>query len=216
MSDWLRPDWPAPANIVAGTTLRNSVPDRLPFAGSACWLRQVHGADVVAAAAYDKAPTADASVKGDSGYFCVIKTADCLPILICSKDGSSFAAAHAGWRGLASGVIESTIAALGIAGDELLVWLGPAISQASFEVGAEVRDAFLAADPEAADCFLINDRGRWQADLYALARRRLKAAGVLDIYGGDDCTFLDSERFYSYRRNPECGRMLSFIGEVTP
>jgi YfiH family protein len=216
MNDWLRPDWPAPANIVAGTTLRSNTSDQLPLAGTACWLRQVHGADVVAARAYDEAPAADASVKGDSGYVCVIKTADCLPVLICSKDGNAFAAAHAGWRGLASGVIENTITKLGVAGDELLVWLGPAISQASFEVGAEVREAFLAADSQAAACFLVNERGRWQADLYALARRRLNALGVKDIYGGVDCTYLDRERFYSYRRNPDCGRMTSFIGEVTP
>lgn len=216
MSDWILPSWPAPANIVAGTTLRTSVSDELPVAGSPCWLTQVHGSEVVVADDYATPPSADASVKGAAGNLCVIRTADCLPVLMCSKDGATYGAAHAGWRGLAAGVIENTISELGIDAGELLVWLGPAISQASFEVGGEVRDTFIALDPAAEDCFVANERGRWQADLYGLAKQRLRSQGVENVYGGGFCTFIDTERFYSYRRNPECGRMLSFIGHITP
>jgi YfiH family protein len=135
---------------------------------------------------------------------------------MCSKDGGVFAAAHAGWRGLAAGVIETTISTLGVDPADLLVWLGPAISQAAFEVGDEVRDAFLANDPMASTCFEANARGRWQADLYGLARQRLEAAGVTAVSGGEFCTYSDEERFYSYRRDPDCGRLVSFIGLNTP
>ncbi len=216
MSDWILPAWPAPETIVAGTTLRSRVANELPVAGTPCWLKQVHGSDVVAAADYATPPAADASINGAAGSLCVVKTADCLPVLLCSADGSRFAAAHAGWRGLAAGVIENTIAKLGVDAAALLVWLGPAISQASFEVGEEVRDAFTAVDAQAAECFIANDRGRWQADLVGLARQRLRSAGVENVYGGTWCTYLDSGQFYSYRRNPDCGRMLSFIGNTTP
>jgi YfiH family protein len=135
---------------------------------------------------------------------------------MCSKDGGVFAAAHAGWRGLAAGVIENTIVTLGVEPASLLVWLGPAISQAAFEVGGEVRDIFLAHDAAASNCFEANARGRWQADLYGLARLRLKAAGVAGISGGEFCTYRDEKRFYSYRRDPDCGRLVSFIGLATP
>lgn len=216
MSDWIRPKWPAPASIVAGTTLRTSIAGELPVAGSPCCLTQVHGSDVVVAADYATSPPADASVSGTAGKLCVIRTADCLPVLVCSKDGARFGAAHAGWRGLAAGVIENTISELGVEAGELLVWLGPAISQAAFEVGGEVRDRFIAEDPEAEHCFVANARGRWQADLYGLATQRLRSKGVKDIYGGGFCTYNDKERFYSYRRNPDCGRLLSFIGHATP
>ncbi|MCP5089603.1 MAG: laccase domain-containing protein, partial [Gammaproteobacteria bacterium] len=121
------------------------------------------------------------------------------------------AAAHAGWRGLAAGVIEATVAAMAHEPGDLLVWMGPAISQPSFEVGDEVRAAFVETDREAAACFVANARGRWQADLDELARRRLAALGVTRVYGGQFCTFADKERFYSYRRNPDCGRMVSFV-----
>ena len=216
MGDWIRPDWPAPTNIIAGTTLRIAAANALPVKGKPCWLSQVHGSDVVQAAHYETPPAADASVSGATGYLSVVRTADCLPLLMCSRDGRVFGAAHAGWRGLAAGVIENTIANMDVAAKDLLVWLGPAISQPSFEVGGEVRDAFIASDPNASTCFLANERGRWQADLYGLARQRLRSSGVKDVYGGGMCTFLDRERFYSYRRNPNCGRMLSFIGHITP
>jgi len=215
MSDWITADWDAPRRIVAGTSLR-SADAGLPLPGKPCWLNQVHGANVVTAGHFEEPPEADASVKGSDPFLCVVRTADCLPVLMCSNDGGVFAAAHAGWRGLAAGVIENTISTLSIEPANLLVWLGPAISQAAFEVGDEVRDVFLAHDPVASACFEANARGRWQADLYGLARQRLQAAGVLAVSGGQFCTYSDSERFHSYRRNPDCGRLVSFIGQKAP
>jgi len=140
-----------------------------------------------------------------------VRTADCLPVLFCAIDGAGIAAAHAGWRGLAAGVLEATVASMVHDPGDLLAWMGPAISQPAFEVGGEVRQAFVTRDAAAANCFVANDRGRWQADLYELARRRLFAVGVTAVYGGGFCTFTDSERFFSYRRNPDCGRMTSFV-----
>jgi YfiH family protein len=137
--------------------------------------------------------------------------ADCLPVLFASRDGRRLAAAHAGWRGLAAGVLERTVAALGVPGDVLSAWLGPAISQQNFEVGGEVREAFVAADPGAASAFVANARGRWQADLVGLARRRLAALGVTDVSGGHWCTYADSEQFYSHRRDGRGGRMAALI-----
>lgn len=216
MTDWIAADWPAPDNIIAGTTLRSNELSTLPVPGEYCWLKQVHGAKVVTAVSYETPPEADASVSGAENQVCVVQTADCLPVIMCSTDGRAFAAAHAGWRGLAAGIIENTLAKLAQDPADLLVWLGPAISQPSFEVGDEVRDAFLASDPGADVCFVANARGRWQADLYGLARRRLGAAGVSQVFGGGFCTFLDKERFFSYRRKPKCGRLVSFVGLKTP
>jgi YfiH family protein len=216
MSDWIVADWAAPGHIIAGTTLRTANHTALPLPGTPCWLNQVHGSNVVTAGQYDAAPAADASVKGSDPFVCVVRTADCLPVLMCSRDGERFGVAHAGWRGLAAGVIENTVAKLGVDPSSLLVWLGPAISQTAFEVGDEVRDAFLAHDTDAGICFEANSRGRWQADLYALARQRLGAVGVEAVSGGGFCTYLDEDRFFSYRRDSECGRMVSFIGIKTP
>ena len=186
------------------------------LSGKPCWLSQVHGSSVVTAGAYDDAPEADASVKGSDAFWCAVRTADCLPVLFCSRDGEAFGAAHAGWRGLAAGVIENTVAKLGVDPASLMAWLGPAISQPSFEVGDEVKAAFLAHDANAEACFKANARGRWQADLYGLARQRLTAAGVLESYGAGFCTYRDEERFHSYRRNPDCGRLISFVGLRAP
>jgi YfiH family protein len=216
MIDWIAADWSAPENIVAGTTLRTADVSALPLYGEPCWLNQVHGLNVVSAGPFDTPPDADGSIGAKSGFVCVVRTADCLPVLMCTTDGTAFAAAHAGWRGLAAGVIENTIAKLKVNADDLRVWLGPAISQPAFEVGDEVREAFLSHDPNAAGCFEANSRGRWQADLYELARQRLHAAGVSDVSGGDFCTYTERDRFYSYRRNPDCGRMVSFVGLKTP
>ena len=216
MADWIAADWPAPAGIIAGTTLRTRASGNLPLAGLPCWLDQVHGAEVVTAGPFDVPPTADASISGSPNYICTVRTADCLPVLMCSSDGRLYAAAHAGWRGLAAGVIENTITQLDADPADLMVWLGPAISQGAFEVGGEVRDAFLTVDSGASECFEKNDRGRWQADLYALARRRLDRAGITSVHGGGFCTYLDADRFFSYRRNPDCGRLLSFVGRSTP
>lgn len=177
------------------------------------WLNQVHGADV---ADLDATPagspvTADASVTSATGQACLIMVADCLPVLFAARDGRRIGAAHAGWRGLAAGVLENTVAALGVPAGQLTAWLGPAILQPNFEVGAEVRDAFLSGDAGAADYFVPNTRGRWQADLVGLARRRLRALGITDIHGGEWCTFADRRRFYSHRRDGKGGRMAALV-----
>lgn len=212
---WIPADWPAPDNIVAGTTLRGGSIASLELPGEPCWLNQRHGTKVVAVSLYDAPPYADASVGHEPGDVCVVKTADCLPVLFCSTDGARIAAAHAGWRGLAAGVIEATVAKMAHPPSDVLVWMGPAISQPAFEVGDEVKDAFVTHDSGSAACFLANERGRWQADLYELARRRLSALGVTGIFGGGYCTYTDRERFYSYRRDPDCGRMVSFVAIKT-
>lgn len=209
--EWIKADWPAPRNVIAGTTLRPTDFDSLRIPGQACWLRQVHGAAVVDAAQTSPVPEADASIAARSGHICVVRTADCLPVLFCSRNGREVAAAHAGWRGLAAGILEATVARMAHDAGDLLAWLGPAISQPAFEVGGEVRAAFVDQDAAASACFEPNERGRWQADLYGLARQRLEALGIRSVSGGGFCTFREEERFFSYRRNPECGRMVSFV-----
>ena len=156
-------------------------------------------------------PIADGSVSTSAAHVCVVRTADCLPVLIAATDGTEVAAAHAGWRGLAAGVIEATVEKMMHEPQKLIAWLGPAISQACFEVGDEVRAAFVDAAPADSAFFEANARGRWQADLYGLARRRLATLGVASVSGGDFCTFTENQRFYSYRRDPNCGRMVNFI-----
>ncbi len=220
-TSWISAEWPAPDNIVAGTTLRDSTfaaaaIDGLNARQQPCWLRQIHGNTVVVADDYPDVPEADACVSTDDNRVCVVRTADCLPVLLCSRDGTAFAAAHAGWRGLAAGILENTVAAMQAEPGEVIAWLGPAISQPSFEVGGEVKAAFVAVDSGSSACFSKNERGRWQADLYELARRRLALAGVTDCYGGGFCTFLDDAQFFSYRRNPDCGRLVSFIARSSP
>jgi YfiH family protein len=208
----ITPDWPAPANVVAGTTTRDTQRGELPE--NLRYLNQVHGAVVVPADAVRNAEQpldADAVTGQQPGEVCAVRTADCLPVLFCSTDGTRVAAAHAGWRGLAAGVLEHTVAALDVAPGSLLAWIGPAISQPNFEVGDEVREAFLACDAQAVTCFEQNARGRWQADLYALARRRLARAGVEAVSGGGWCTFAEPRHFYSYRRSQDTGRMVSFV-----
>lgn len=208
---FLPAQWPAPDNVLAGTTLRNGS-YRLP--SGHVLLRQVHGSRVVRLGSDEFAagePEADAVIGARPGDTCVVKTADCLPVLLCAADGGEIAAIHAGWRGLAAGVIEATVGAMRTGPAQLLAWLGPAISQPAFEVGAEVVAAFTASDPDAGSAFLPNSRGRWQGDLYALARRRLAACGVTDVTGGGLCTHTDADRFYSYRREGNTGRMLSFV-----
>lgn len=237
--DWLEADWPAPANVRTlittrkggvseapydsfnlGThvgdlpehvslnreTLRRFVPDE------PAWLNQVHGTRVVDAAAREETPPeADASFSRTPDAVCVIMTADCLPVLLASRDGSVVGAAHAGWRGLCDGVLEATVAAMNEPAANLMAWLGPAIGPDAFEVGAEVRAAFMAHDPAAAQAFTDIGDGKYLADIYALARQRLAALGVSDVYGGDFCTVIDRERFFSYRRDRTTGRMASLI-----
>ena len=141
----------------------------------------------------------------------MVLTADCLPVLLCERDGSAVGVAHAGWRGLAAGVIESAVAAMTQPAPQLLAWLGPAIGPDAFEVGDEVRAVFLAADDGAACAFRPHGEGKWMCDLYELARRRLAACGVSAVSGGGLCTFTDRERFYSYRRDGKTGRMATLI-----
>lgn len=210
-ADFLRADWPAPDNIVAGTTLRGS---RFELPAKPRLLKQVHGARVVligSADFADGAPEADAVIGHQSGDICVVQTADCLPVLLCANDGSEIAAIHVGWRGMAAGVIEATIASMATVPANLIAWFGPAISQHAFEVGDEVREALVEHGPAAQAAFMTNERGRWQADLYMLARQRLGVMGVHDVSGGGLCTYSDPENFFSYRRDSETGRMLSFV-----
>lgn len=190
------------------------------------WLQQVHGTAVVrfdAATAGDgtghadvhaaSETEADASVTSSPGTVLSILTADCLPVLFCAKDGSEVAAAHAGWRGLAGGVLEATLATMRTPRDAVIAWLGPAAGPRMYEIGAEVREAFVRHDAGAADAFAPTRPGHWNVDLYALARRRLQAAGVpaRHIHGGDLCTLSDPQRFYSHRRDQRTGRMASLI-----
>ncbi|KRB70460.1 peptidoglycan editing factor PgeF [Noviherbaspirillum sp. Root189] len=179
------------------------------------WLSQVHGTTVVdAASLHGVVPNADACISSTPGVVCVIQTADCLPVLLCDLDGRVVGAAHAGWRGLANGILEKTVARMGDAGaGSLMAWLGPAIGPNAFEVGQDVFDAFVVPDPETTAAFrAIEGRaGKYLADIYALARRRLANAGVSEVFGGDLCTVSDPARFYSYRRDGVTGRMVSLI-----
>jgi len=207
--DWIPAEWPAPAGIVAGTTIRDSTFE-LPT--EPLFLKQVHGTRVVrwGTAAFDNGPPeADAIISDQPGSMCLVQTADCLPILLCARDGSEIAAIHAGWRGLAAGIINATLDEMQAQGEGLLAWLGPAITQDAFEVGLEVRDSF-GEWGEIDDFFRPNARGRLQADLLGLARAMLRARGV-EPYGEDHCTFADAERFYSFRRDGTAGRLLSFV-----
>ena len=238
--EFVHPDWPAPANIKALTTTRVGGLSRGPYAsfnlgdhaGDApddvrrnrallrealtlpsepVWLKQVHGVNVVDAASVNAGATADGAWTDRPGVICAVLTADCLPVFLCNRQGTKVALLHAGWRGLMAGVIEAGLRAFATPDTESLVWLGPAIGPDSYEVGDEVRDAFLAQDAGAAICFHAQGAGRWLANLYALARRRLQAQGVNAIYGGNFCTLREPERFFSFRRDGATGRMASLI-----
>ena len=188
------------------------------------WLDQVHGSYAVNAAeisSHNPSSTgqalikADASFSYDTDHVCVVMTADCLPVLICNRQGTKVAAVHAGWRGLQAGVIEDTIDALQENPEDCLLWLGPAIGPQAFEVGDEVRQAFVNEIPETAKAFEVNKPGHWLADIYKLARIRLQKTGINEIYGGGLCTYTDHSRFYSYRRDGDTGRMASLIWRET-
>jgi YfiH family protein len=237
----IRPDWPAPARVRAFSTTRlggvslgvyaslnlgdhvgdspsavatnrHRLASRLGLPAMPCWLRQVHGTAVTNLRSAPPRPEADAAWTNRRGQVCAIMSADCLPVLLCDTAGSVVAAAHAGWRGLAAGVLEATLGQLPVPAARMIAWLGPAISQAAFEVGNEVRAAFVERDADAAGCFLdATSPGKYRADLYALARRQLQALGVAAVYGGEHCTYGDRARFYSYRRDGQCGRMASVI-----
>jgi YfiH family protein len=186
----------------------------LELAVEPCWLRQVHGTGVAQAVAGGSPPEADAAVTGLPGVACVVLTADCLPVLFARRDGTQVAAAHAGWRGLVAGVLEATVRALCAAGGgpaDLLAWLGPAIGPEAYEVGGEVHDALLAADPGAGVALRPGRPGHWWLDLYTAARRRLGSAGVTAVYGGAWCTATEAEKFFSYRRDGTCGRQATLV-----
>ncbi len=194
---------------------RAEVLHRLPPQSRIHWLNQIHGTDVHPAMAdgADVTVDADASWSREPLQFCAVMTADCLPLLLCDRNGTQVAAVHAGWRGLAAGVIENTVATFSAPAQALLVWLGPAIGPSCFEVGAEVRHAFVAQNPAAATAFVRRGE-RYLADIYALARLRLQQCGIAReaIYGGHYCTVSDPARFFSYRRQPQTGRQASVIG----
>jgi YfiH family protein len=186
------------------------VREQLHLPAEPAWVEQVHGTHVIDLDA-PAAATADALFARQARRVCVVQVADCLPVLLAARDGSCVAAVHAGWRGLAAGVLEATLARLATRPAQLMAWLGPAIGVQHFEVGSEVRDAFIARDPGATDAFIANPRGRWQCDLAGLARRRLGAAGITAVFGGQWCTYADPLRFFSYRRDGQCGRMAALI-----
>lgn len=217
----IEPDWPAPESVRAFTTTRHSgaepeVMQRLPGHSHCRRLQQVHGARVVDAVASADDTKADGCFSRSPLYACRVLTADCLPLLICNRRGTEIAAVHAGWRGLAAGVIENCIEQLHTSPEDLLVWLGPAISQAAFEVGEEVQAQLLATAPaQSRDstraCFRPGAPGKYYADLYALARLRLENLGITYVYGGEYCTFSQADLFHSYRRDGTIGRMISAI-----
>jgi YfiH family protein len=242
VGDCIVPDWPAPLGVralitpraggvsggaYAGLNLgmrsgdaiadvaRNRASLRRHLPAEPLWLRQVHGTTVVDVGDGDENPEADAALVRRPKAVCAVLTADCLPLLLCDDQGTVVAAAHAGWRGLCAGVIEQTLRAMDRPPAALLAYLGPAIGPRAYEVGAEVRAAFTAADqadePESEAAFAPGKPGKFYADLYALARQRHAQSGVARIYGGACCTYTERERFYSYRRDGATGRMASLI-----
>lgn len=194
---------------------RAKLVDALGLPAAPLWLTQVHGCAVATHPGPGhlpgSAPEADAAVTRASGAVLAVLTADCLPVALTSRDGAVLGLAHAGWRGLAGGVLEATLAVMAVASQDVLAWLGPAIEPAAFEVGAEVREVFVGEDPGAAACFAANARGRYQADLEALARRRLARLGVHAVHGGGLPTYGDPSRWYSHRRDPRSGRMATLL-----
>ncbi len=179
------------------------------------WLRQVHSSQVVNLSGDVITGPADGAVTRSPGEVCAIMTADCLPVLFCERTGRTVAAAHAGWRGLAAGVLEATVAAMQTPAGDILAWLGPAIGAQAYEVGDEVRTALVRAQADAEQAFEPARPGKWMCDLYLIASQRLRRVGVHRIYGGGFCTYTDRERFFSYRRDGECGRMATLIWLVS-
>jgi len=237
---WIDAQWPAPPNVRAGTTLRHGGVSKGIYASlnlgahveddpacvdenrrrfaAACrlpakpvWLQQTHSVNVADGAAPSPDSGTDAFITGNSNAVGVVLTADCLPVVFAAADGSEVAIAHAGWRGLCGGILEATLGAMATAPAGLLAWLGPAISQPAFEVGPEVRQQFVDCQAAAAEHFTQNERGRYQADLYGLASQRLRKAGLTAVFGGDRCTWSESSDFFSYRRDGQCGRMVTFV-----
>lgn len=218
---WIRPVWPAPPGVHAFVTTRDidfgasargrdEILARVP--STPRWMKQVHGAAVADLDATSATPlTADAAVTATPKTVAVVLTADCMPVLLCDDGGNRVGIAHAGWRGMAAGVIESTVRALDSDPGRVIAWLGPAIGPRAFEVGEDVREAFMRVDAGADAAFAPQGGGKYLADLYTLARQRLARTGVTRVTGGGFCTFQEPERFFSYRRGGEPGRMGAFI-----
>ena len=231
-ADLIFPDWPAPAHVKALQTTREGGLSKGSYATLnlgghvgdepivvaanrqllSSWvptepvrMRQLHGTQVIDAA------QADAAFVRTADSVCCVMTADCLPILLCDSKGTVVAAVHAGWRGLLHGVIEAAVSGMQVPPSELLAWLGPAIGPQAFEVGNEVRESFINAHGNAKQAFVPQPNGKWLADIYMLARQRLEASGVTEVYGGELCTYTDATRFFSYRRDGVSGRMASLI-----
>ena len=239
--DWIVPDWPAPPGVRALVTTRaggvsagpyrsfnigfstgdddraveaNRARLRSMLPAEPGWLKQVHGAHVVDAASVESRSEADAAFARSPGTVCAIQVADCLPVLFAERGGSIVAAAHAGWRGLAAGVIDNTVAAMarvGARANEIIAYIGPGIGPTAFEVGDEVREAYVRRDAGAAAAFTAHGADKWLADLPLLARRALERCGVSAVSGGNLCTYSDAQRFYSYRRDITTGRMAALI-----
>lgn len=234
---FITPNWPAPANVKALQTTRQGGVSDEPYnslnvgehvkdnamavaknrqllnaylPSEPVWLNQVHGVRVLDAALSSCLENADASFTKKNNVVCVTMTADCLPVLLCDTHGTVVAAVHAGWRSLCDGVIEATVASMQIDGALLMAWLGPAIGPKAFEVGSEVRAQFIAQDAQAESAFKPK-ADKWLGDLYQIATQRLNRLGVTNIYGGGECTYTDSERFFSFRRDGDTGRMASLI-----
>lgn len=246
---WIIPDWPAPKRVKAISTTRKGGVSLAPYDGlnlglhvgddtesvqqnrsllqrelglvqAPAWLNQIHSSKVIDL----KLPLtalidADGSYSRESNLACIIMTADCLPVLLCDKNGTQVAAVHAGWRGLAGGVIEAALDKFSVPANEIMAWLGPAIGPTAFEVGGEVRQQFMAVDPQAKLAFTPqtkvvdgqSDNDKWLANIYLLATQRLQKYGITQVYGGDHCTVNEPELFYSYRREPITGRQASLI-----
>ncbi len=234
------PDWPAPAGIRACSTTRLGGISQPPYnslnlglhvddkvdavltnrqrltelAGlptEPLWLEQVHGTDVIDSTAWISGCLADAMYSRQPDHVCAIMTADCLPLLFCDTEGKQVAAAHAGWRGLLDGVLKTTVEQFHGERSDILAWLGPAIGAQQFEVGKEVFEAFCERYPDAHAAFTPVDASHYLADIYLLAQQQLHALGISAIYGGEHCTFSESGRFFSYRRDGVTGRMASLI-----
>jgi YfiH family protein len=240
MSKLIVPQWPLPKGVAACSSTRIGGVSQPPYdslnLGAHCgdnlddveenrrlfyaaaslpskpvWLEQVHGKEVLKlAGGPNLSKRADASYSSTPGTVCAVMTADCLPVLFCNKAGTEVAAAHAGWRGLCEGVLEETVACFNDAPENIIAWLGPAIGPEAFEVGPEVREAFMAKDIQADNAFLPSGE-KYIADIYTLARQRLYALGINHVYGGDRCTYSETGDFFSYRRDRTTGRMASFI-----
>jgi purine-nucleoside/S-methyl-5'-thioadenosine phosphorylase / adenosine deaminase len=235
---WLNADWPAPPNIHALTTLRaggvstgvftalnlarhvgdqsalvltnrRRISAMLQLPAAPVWLEQVHGTRVIQADAAEKLETADASFTHQENVVCTVMTADCLPLLLCNRQGTCVAAVHGGWRGLLAGVIENTVKSM--QEGDLIAWMGPAIGPEKFAVGSEVRDVFLAKSANFSRAFQPLEKGKWLANIYALSRCILSSLNVNQVFGGEYCTYSDAQQFYSYRRDGQTGRMATFI-----